>query len=88
MTALARIATLFESCTCHVVPLAQLIVNPAALCGVDVDSSERFRCEELRVVVPNTSLHVYATLPAAASLRQFLPAVGSALLPAVGPLFS
>ena len=46
---LVQIATLFESCTCHVVPLAQHVGKPAALCVEDgaVDSSERFCCEDL-----------------------------------------
>ena len=34
-TTVSQISTLFQSCTCHGVPLAQLIVKPAALCVED-----------------------------------------------------
>ena len=57
---LFQIATLFESCTCHVVPPAQLVCKPAALCVEDetVDSSERFCCEELDLVL--NLIHIVA----------------------------
>ena len=89
---------MLESCTCHVVPLAQLIVNPFGLCVEDGDSSKRFCCEELRLVFPTryTSLHVCATL-ATRRFAVFLPQpvfASSCLLLAMlfyqlqGPLFS
>ena len=79
------------------VPLAQLFVDPAPCASKMVLLTHRSdsAVRNLTLFPPDTHHQTCATrhssargLPTATSLRQFLPAVGYPLLPAVGPLFS